>query len=277
MQGQGQDLVRSIATSHSRTVGAHWINKVKRIGRMSGFSNGPALLFCHIPKCAGTSLREIVQSEYRRGQALYLYGGEVKLTGPDKKFLEEFQRIRRRVQIVYGHFSFGVHRALGVPPLYATIVREPISRVVSLYHHIVRDPTSPFFAAVSAGLPLKDFVGGRFSAMTNNHMTRIVAGVAPEAGTVRNDIEMLEQAKENIEEYFCAVGTTEAMDRVVRKLGELFAWRDHATPRLNVAPLSSHELDKETLDVIVEHNQLDLDLYQWVAGRQGRSEQKQGP
>lgn len=253
-------MFHQLIGSQRGSVRDRWTSELKRIARLSGLKRGETLLFCHIPKCAGTSFRGVVESEYWPRQRLFLYKNELNLP----QFLERFKAIRETVQIVYGHFSFGIHQLLDVPPCYATIVRDPVSRVVSLYHHIARDPASPFFARVNAGLPLKEFVASRFSEQTNNHMTRILVGLPVEPGVVVHDTALLEQAKENIERYFCVIGTTEAIDDVVRALAQRLGWRDRAVPALNAMPDLRTEIDKETRDIIVEHNRLDLALYEWI-------------
>jgi hypothetical protein len=198
---------------------------------------------------------------------LFLYANEVDPANPNQQFLDRFEALRDTVQIVYGHFSFGIHNVLAVPPRYATIVRDPVARVVSLWHHIARDPASPFFARVNAGLPLKGFVASRVSEQTNNHMTRILVGLPVEPGVVVHDTALFEQAKENIERFFCVVGTTEAIDDVVRALARRFGWRSRAVPTLNTMPDLHPEIDKETRDIIVEHNRLDLALYEWIRAK----------
>ncbi|MFZ5863097.1 MAG: sulfotransferase family 2 domain-containing protein [Nitrospirota bacterium] len=218
------------------------------------------LLFCHIPKCAGTSFRAVIEAEYKPKQRLFVYKQEeLNLPTPSAEFIERFQRIRRDIQIIYGHFAFGMHRFLDIPPVYATIVREPVARVISLYHHFGRDLQSPFFDRIKGGLSLKAFAG-----MASNHMTRTLAGVPALPGGVAYDEKWLDLAKENVRKYFCVIGTVESMDEVLAALARRLAWRHHSIPVLNVKPDSPTQIDHETRQAIVEHNALDIGLYDWV-------------
>lgn len=233
---------------------------LKRIVRLSGLRRVDPLLFCHIPKCAGTSFRAVIEAEYRPKQRLFVYKPEeLNLPTPSAEFIERFHRNRRAVQIIYGHFAFGMHRFLDIPPVYATIVREPIARVVSLYHHFGRDPQSPFYDRIKAGLSLREFAG-----KASNHMTRTLAGVSLEPGSVAYDAAWLEQAKENIQKYFWAIGTMESMNEVLGVLARHLAWRHHTIPVLNVQPERAAEVDDEARKAIVEHNALDIGLYDWI-------------
>lgn len=117
--------------------------EVKRAARLSGLRRVDPVLFCHLPKCGGTSFRSIIEMEYRPDQRLMLYKvEELNYPEPSREFIESFQGRRKAVQIIYGHFKFGMHKFLDIPPRYVSILREPIERVVSLYHHYERDPAS---------------------------------------------------------------------------------------------------------------------------------------
>lgn len=241
--------------------------ELKRLARLMHLRRTETLLFCHIPKTAGTSVRSVVEEEYWPHQKLFIYNNELDLRHPDPRSVARFKRHRRLIQIVYGHFNFGVHRFFDIPPCYATILREPISRVVSLFHHVARDPSSPYHARVNAGLSIKQFVEQRVTEQSYNQMTRMLAGVPADPRSGTYDHGLLDRAKENIERYFWAVGTTENMDDVARLLGQQIGWRHHTIPDLNVRTQPRVEIDDETRAIIAEHNRLDLALYEWVNTR----------
>jgi hypothetical protein len=192
------------------------------------------------------------------------YGDELDFSRPNETFLREFRSRRNEIQIVYGHLSFGVHQVLEVSPYYATIVRDPVERVVSQYRHLARDLASTFYPLISSGLSMKDFVAGRYTQMTNNHMTRILAGPPIDGGFIDLAPELLERAKSNIRRYFAIVGTCDQLEDAVREFANRFAWRNHRIPTLNAAPEAFNGIDDLTRDVIVEHNRVDIALYDWI-------------
>ncbi len=240
-----------------------------RLLRRANLRRSPTLIFLHIPKCAGTSFRSLVEAEYRSRELLYSYNGELDFSQPNEEFLREFRRRRDDIRIVFGHLSFGVHEILGIAPHYATIVRDPIDRVISQYRHIMRDPSSPWHSVAKRVTSIQEFVAGRFTEMTNNHMVRILAGPPVASGFVGADPEMLDRAKSNIMRHFVIVGLRETMPGVVNEFSRRFSWRNFATPSHNVAPPSSPiELDEGTGRLIVDHNRLDIALYEWIKAKE---------
>lgn len=95
---------------------------------------------------------------------------------------------------------------------------------------------------------------------------RILAGV-PFGPSLIYDEALLERAKENLERYFCVVGTLDRMSEAVNILGERFGWRQRSIPTLNVMEQPRTDIDDDTRDTIAEHNRLDLALHEWVVRR----------
>ncbi len=136
-----------------------------------------------------------------------------------------------------------------------------------MYHHFSRETGTPLFDLINTGLSIRQFVGGYYTEMTNNHMTRILSGVLAEPGKIVDSDDALQRAKNNIERYLFVAGTIEKMEDVMRSLGQRFWWRHHRIPNLNHMVQPRVELDGETRKVIVESNRLDIALYEWVKAR----------
>ena len=92
---------------------------------------GP-LLFMHIPKTAGTTLRAVVERQYRPTTLFSLYPGhEAQL---------DALRVRvsdRPPAAVMGHFRFGLHAAFPAGGRYVTFLRDPVDQVISHYNHLL--------------------------------------------------------------------------------------------------------------------------------------------
>jgi hypothetical protein len=160
------------------------------------------LLFLHIPKSAGASLNKVLYRNCRLDDGSASIDAEDFYSGvlwfPGSGFLkpqglevaENVQRILRRNELraVLGHFWYGVHQYLRRPWIYCTMVRNPVDRIVSLYHHITPDMT------------LEEFVLHPPYREVDNDQTRRISGIEPHIGGCTE--AMLRQAQDNLSKDF---------------------------------------------------------------------------
>jgi len=137
--------------------------------------------FIHIPKTAGTSLRELLYRNVAPELRLSVYpGNENDPSWVSYEKLSLNPESYQDRQYFIGHFNYGLHRILGVPDAecrYLTLLRNPVSRVVSLYKHFLSFPGSPEHDLIIDGqLSLLQFLQhGQASYQAINHMTKILA------------------------------------------------------------------------------------------------------
>jgi hypothetical protein len=162
---------------------------------------------------------------------------------------------RNDLQAVIGHFSFGIHNLLERPFHYITIVREPVSRVVSLYHYL----------KLENEISLQDFADSCPYREIDNDQTRRIAGVNPEIGKCsEND---LQTAKDNLRHHFAVVGTTERFDETLALLKQKFNWNKEvvAYPRnVNTYQKDSTLLSEATIKAIKNRNIFDIELHRYA-------------
>jgi Sulfotransferase family len=225
------------------------------------------ILFLHIPKTAGTSLREIVRRNYPGDRCVFVYSLE-------PAYLQTLQRDVERAEAVFGHFSFGFHDLFGVEARYVTVLRNPIDRVVSFFRHEAKHDDNEYYRQIADGMTLKDLLRSEQCHQVNNHMVRIITGHTDFSTT--HDVRLLRQAEANLESHFDAVGIAEQMDRTVELIGGRLGWprrslgwaRRSKVERLNVDLDSpSFVLDESTRAEIERFNTLDLELYRGAARR----------
>ena len=223
--------------------------------------DGSPLLICHVPKTAGTALKHLVR--HHAPDTCFAYDRQLSLVDPDLDFIAGFRR-SPSPPVVMGHFSFGVHRFLGVPPRYAIVVREPVDRVVSLYRHQLSLADSPFAAHFHDDPSLLGFVGSGITEMTNNHMCRMLAGVAPDVGMVIESSWLLDCALHHLDRFFGLVGLHERIDDFTAGLCRAMQWPDSPLTRQNVTAGEYPVLDDATMGLLLERNALDIALYEFV-------------
>jgi hypothetical protein len=136
----------------------------------------PLLVFFHLSKTAGSTVRFVMARQIRHDEIL---------TIDDFPTIEEANRIwnslpagrRGRIKCVQGHLPFA-------PDLFAprattcfTVLRDPVERVISEYYYNLHEPERRFHTALNRDrIALAQFVRDEQFAEVHNMQTRILAG-----------------------------------------------------------------------------------------------------
>jgi Galactose-3-O-sulfotransferase len=227
----------------------------------------PILIFLHIPKTAGTTLKVILLEQYGRP-------GMVFVRASADKFKEIADSTHDGVKVISGHMAFGVHERLQQACTYVTLLRNPVDRVISHYYHVLRGRQHPLHEYVtSRAMSLEDYASSGISREIENGQTRLLAGEdhlgqgLPQTGmpVPRCSGEMLEQAKANLGRHFSAVGLVERFDEALILLKRRFGWTMPFYLRSNVGQNLPNDIRERAgrgaLRAIERHNELDLELY----------------
>lgn len=219
------------------------------------------LCFIHIPKTAGTTFTSILDAKFNQADICpaAVWSELVQLSPAE---LATYKLLR-------GHFYYYVHKFLPQKPVYITMLRDPIERVISGYEFMRRHrPSRP------EGLPthekaltmsLKEYVcDPTVPGITNAQTRHISLNLYKELSEDLTHPKWLESAKQNLEE-FAFVGVTEQFDNSMSLLAYIFGWNPLVEyQNLMVAPkrLRQEALSTDVIDAIAERNQLDIALYQ---------------
>lgn len=226
-----------------------------------------AVVFLHIPKSGGTTLHGIIERQYPRDRIYTVDGAHVRESIAAFKALPEAER--RRLLVLKGHMSFGLHAWLPQPSTYITLLRDPVERAISHYYHILRTPHHTHHpTVVSQNMSLHDFVLAGVSRIVDNGQVRaLCAGEDVPYGGCTDD--MLAQAQANIEDYFTLVGFTERFDETLVLLKRAFGWKVDAYLRRNVGKNrpATDSVSPETLGLLAEMNKFDIALYRYAEER----------
>jgi hypothetical protein len=220
----------------------------------------PALLFLHIPKTGGITLRQVVERQYPRART-HLVGD------PYWAFWDMPEHLRARLRLVEGHMPLGLHAALPQPSTYVTMLREPLERVVSDYYYLLRTPTAKFHDEVtSRRMSLADLVRSGISVEFDNEQTRLL-GDDPWVEFGACSTEMVDAAKRNLRERFAAVGLVERFDLSLLVMARALGWRRPLYyVRRNVTRDRPRvgDLDVETRRLLEETHRFDRELYSFA-------------
>lgn len=244
------------------------------------------LIFMHNPKTGGMSMFTAFTA---------LWGTDIAdlydVSARNLRVAE--QAVQDKSKALYsGHYAFGLHQWLDRPAYYASVLREPVSRVVSLYHYcqpmlkayrerlqkiggdmakLAQQPkVSDFY------LDFEPWLTGEMSAETffaspsaelDNGMVRRFSGYGLNRAACPDSA--LEQAKQNIEQYFSVVGLLERYPETLQLMAATFK-----LPTLNQNHVNANKANKDQAalsDAIMarirDMNRLDIALYAWVSAR----------
>ena len=221
-----------------------------------------ALIFLHLPKCAGTTLNRIMEWEYNPIRVfsidpiLYLWSYKKLNRWPAKRLA--------RMQVFKGHMPFGIHNRLPQPSTYITFLRDPVERVISAYYFARNYLLHPKHQWISK-LTLEEYVR---ASPNHNVQCKSISG-RPFVGNYAAgpcDQETLEMAKENLLRYFSLVGLTERFDEGLAILKIMFGWEiaKYANFNLTKNRVKKASLPPASVELIKERNKYDVALYEFA-------------
>jgi hypothetical protein len=231
------------------------------------------LVFVHVPKTAGTTLRSVLSMNEpgSRSRALgnvFKGGGGISKTmigglrdgnGPDL----------RGVKLVRGHFPLGIREYL---PKHLpkerqlrcfTFLREPADRTLSHYFAIRAGGSGHELPPLGAEATLEDALAGGY--LHDNLHTRMLSGLPEPFDEV--DEAMLEQAKHNLREGLACFGLTERFDESLVLAKQRLGLRSilyRSSARVNTARPRGDEIPEELRRAAERCNRYDIELYRYA-------------
>jgi len=216
------------------------------------------LCFIHIPKTAGTTLTSLLNSKFHQSK---ICPAEVwsELVDIPREKLSQYQLFR-------GHFFYDIGDLLPGKPVYITMLRHPIERVISGYEFMRRNIPTRAEALTNhykaKTMTLMEYVSDLDNPSMANSQTRHLSlsqyKDAPEA--------WLAVAQQHLAEFAC-FGLVERFQGSMALLSYTFGWNPLAEySNLMVAPrrLKQEQLEPEVLEMIATRNSLDLALYEYA-------------
>ena len=199
----------------------------------------PVLIFLHLPKTGGSSLREFLKAKCGHENYYQTYWSKATGLG-DRGQVNQFialpQEERDRFDLIMGHFSYGLHRFLSRPCVYVTLLRNPLERFCSFYLQLLRHhPDFHELAARNYSIEehLQDGEAGRgrFQSRAQGQFADMIftpcGGEGDSAlewtglSNMRKDTQAL---KSRLSNSFMLVGLSERLDDFVFMLCRMMGW-----------------------------------------------------
>ena len=229
------------------------------------------LVFLHIPKTAGTTLRELARQQVGSGRCLVV---------------DDVSRVSYRSdswlaghEFVAGHFGASIFARLPPGARVFTMLRDPVARVRSQFRYFselaARDVDFNAYRSRFLGRSIEEVLADRLDPFVNSFFrdTQAWALVSDHQHHYRHPDahpdEVLAIARRNLAAMDC-FGLVERMADSVRLLNARFGWRippaaaegvrENASGPVAAAPDRDPAIDQ----LIRAHNPLDVALHEWA-------------
>jgi len=149
------------------------------------------------------------------------------------------------------------------------LLRNPVERVISLYHHYLRYPNSPTSDKIKTGtISLLDFARSNVIPDASNAQVGMIANGASK----ENPHEYLKHAMNQLDQSFAIAGIMESFDETLLLMKKRFGWNDCLYKRWNVNVQSRNRasFSRSMLKKIEKANALDIELYHYARKRLSR-------
>lgn len=226
----------------------------------------PILFFLHIPKTAGTTMREILQRAY--GNRLQIGGiehGDDRF--PTDEVLTNIKNTLKDKDVYTRHLCYGLHEYLDRPYQYLTFLRDPIKRSISHFNYFLRGIKDPHLQSLAQQGIIAFHTDG--SKQWHNMQTRFLAG---RKAMMKDEIDEtdLELAKQNLRDEIALLGIIERFDESLLYFQHHLNWNwpfylkaNQSKRMLKSATLSYEDLTSEEKNVVEGANRYDLELYDY--------------
>ena len=221
-------------------------------------------IFFHVPKAAGTTVREQIREQIGAQKVLNLrMAGALSFLSDDAI---------NSMDLVAGHVGINLLNRIHVPYRAVAFLRDPVQRVFSQYRftRMLAKRGDAFYRRSIFLEPLENVLRDRdtpvVESMYRNTQAWFFAAdwEAGHRNPALDDADVLAIAKENIQDKLDCFGLVDEMDASFRLINRCFNWALLNDVNLNVAKEDNLQLTTELTTIIEEHNQLDIELHAWA-------------
>jgi hypothetical protein len=215
------------------------------------------LIFLHVTKTGGTSLRWALEDQFSVKEVLRCYAAK----GCSKEFLKEIAISKgEQFRFLTTHFDFGTHVHFKQPTTYLTMLRDPISRTLSEFYSFYYKKNPAEIGRSDEQNTIEYYLNERSLNWKDNQQVRFISGCRE--GKSITGVH-LRQAKDNLQRHFSAVGITEDFERSLALYCKVFGWNHMLYVRRNKTHLKERRKKPTSVQMklLEASNTLDQELY----------------
>ncbi|MEE8574968.1 MAG: sulfotransferase family 2 domain-containing protein [Thermodesulfobacteriota bacterium] len=214
-----------------------------------------AVVFVHILKTGGSTLKRILASQYGDEEAYFI-------NPPfDDSIVTEFLTLpeerRKKLKLIAGHGSQGLVKYMEPPFIIYALFRNPIDQLVSYYYYAKKTPTNHYYERLNAGMDIVQFSS---ELVAYNLQSRAMELLLEKEDRMKLDL-ILELIKGGRVKF----GLLEQFDESILMLARELGWKKppYYTSWLNVnkSRPAVEELPPDVARRLKEINHNDVELY----------------
>lgn len=240
-------------------------------GANRGSESRPVVIFLHIGKTGGSTLREVLNRNFPWSRIVVVRSRDREAGRlPREKALDKAQTlplaVLARAELIQGAVVFGIHEIVPRPSSYITMMRDPVSLAVSQYRY-VRRRRDHWLHDEASTMSLVEYVRSGVALEMDNSQTRALSGDR-DTPFGRCSHTMLLTAKRNIDERFAAVGITERFDESLLVMRAEIGLSNIHYVRANAAPVGERYIPTpDAVELLTDLNRFDVELYRHAWAR----------
>jgi len=225
------------------------------------------IVFLHIPKTGGSTVSNIIKRNFEEDEC-YICGsrGESQYQS-NLNFISLDENQKRKYKFIAGHVELILLQSLPQEHFSFTFLRNPVDRMISMYYYILANEKHHLHEIVSKNrLSIKEFMAAKLWHELDNGMVRRLSGVRDLIPYGQCDSQLLESAKFNLLNNISFFGFLERFDESIFMLSKIVGLKDILYTKKNVTKKKPKrkDIDKDSIDAIVEYNKLDIELYNFA-------------
>ncbi len=236
---------------------------------MKYFWRDKIIYFLHIYKTGGTTLNDMLFKNYLSNEIVNLYIPYISTGQLGEIFkVRDNLQISKKAKIIYGHYAYGIHHKYShLPYTYMCYVRDPFTRLVSTYYHLLRMDPNWQFQILSRLSP-------RYLSLESvidnlpNQQCMFITGETP-AVIEKDQVYYAKMAIDNMERDFSFIGLQEEFEESLQRLKKILKLRttEYSYKNLGTNKPENISNEKQLREIVYEKSKADLLIYEYAKKR----------